>query len=141
MNNDTEIGGAGRAFMTTPWTDILSMQKLIHEKVGVTRLMMDYMINICTATRPPETYKSKQPDMDIYKYIRLGSSPRATESLLSLSKSYAFCHGRSFVNFNDVNKCAPHVLRHRILLNSNAISNQVTSDMIINEILGTVTPY
>jgi len=120
---------------------ILTMQKIIHEKVRVTKQVMDYMINLCTSTRPSETYKEKQNRMDIYKYIRLGSSPRATESLLALSKSYAFCHGRTFVNFDDVNKCAPHVLRHRILLNNNAVSNQITTDMIVDEIIRKVKPY
>ena len=117
------------------------MQNLIHEKVRVTKQVMAYMINICTRTRPPETYKEKQPCANIYRYIRLGSSPRATESLLAISKSYAFCHGRTFVNFHDVDQCAPHVLRHRILLNSNAVSKQVTSDMIVDEIIRKVNPY
>ena len=117
------------------------MQRVIHEQVRVTRKVMDYIINICTITRPPETYKRQQPDIDIYRYIRLGSSPRATEYLLALSKSYAFFHGRDFVNFDDITKCAVHVLRHRILLNSNAISKQITSDMIVNEIISIVKPY
>ncbi|MFH0812266.1 MAG: MoxR family ATPase [Pseudomonadota bacterium] len=121
--------------------DILAMQKLIHEKVRVTKKVMDYIINICITTRPPETYQGEQLENEIYKYIRLGASPRATESLLALAKSFAFCHGRDFVNFDDVNKCAVHILRHRILLNSNAIAKQITSDMIVNEIIKMVNPY
>lgn len=125
----------------TTTENILAMQRVIHEKVNVTKKVMNYILNVCIATRPPETYKGKQPDIEIYKYIRLGSSPRATEFLLALSKSYAFCRGRNFVNFDDINKCAVHVLRHRILLNSHAISKQITSDMIVNEILEMVRPY
>lgn len=120
---------------------LLAMQRLIHQKVRVSSAVMKYMVTICTATRPPETYSSDQPDIDIYQYIRLGSSPRAAESLLALSKSHAFCHGRDFVNFNDVDRCAPHVLRHRILLNSLAISKQISTDMIIRDILRAVNPY
>ena len=125
----------------TPIEQILDIQRLIHETVRVSSSVINYMINVCTVTRPPETYSAGKPDMDIYQYIRLGSSPRATESLLALSKSYAFCHGRDFVNFDDVNRCAPHVLRHRILLNSLAISKQISTDMIIEEVLGAVNPY
>lgn len=125
----------------TTTEDILKMQKLIHEKVRVTQKIMDYILNICTTTRPPETYKNEQPDAEIYKYIRLGASPRATEFLLALSKAYAFFHGRNFVNFDDISKCAIHVLRHRILLNSNAIAKQITSEIIVEEILKMVLPY
>ena len=120
---------------------IIKMQKIIHEKVRVTGKIMEYIINICISTRPPRTYHGNISNDDMYKYIRLGSSPRATEALLALSKSYAFCHGRDYVNFDDVNQCAAHVLRHRILLNSSAISNQITTDMIINEVLHRVKPY
>jgi MoxR-like ATPase len=77
----------------------------------------------------------------MHGYIRLGASPRATESLLALSKSYAFCQGRDFVAYEDVNMCAVHVLRHRILLNSSAVSKQITSDMIVGEILKLIKPY
>lgn len=125
----------------TTTDDILIMQELVHKKVVVTEKVKDYIINVCIATRPPETYQSEHPDDEVYKYIRLGASPRATESLLALSKSLAFCHGRDYVNFDDVNKCAVHVLRHRILLNSSAMARQITSDTIVNEILKMVSPY
>lgn len=126
--------------ITSP-DDILMMQKHIHENVRVTRNVMNYIISICIATRPPQTYGKRESDAEIYKYIRLGASPRATESLLALSKSFAFCHARDFVSFDDVNKCAVHVLRHRILLNNNAVVSQVTSDMIVNEIFRMVRAY
>ena len=125
----------------TTMEEIIAMQNLIHEKINVTQKIMDYILNICIATRPPETYKGNHLDTEIYKYIRLGASPRATEFLLALSKANAFFQGRNFVNFDDVNKCAVHVLRHRILLNSNAIAKQITTDMIVDEIIGMVKPY
>lgn len=121
--------------------NVIAMQKLVHDKVVVTQKIMDYILNICIATRPPTTYREARPASNVYEYIRLGASPRATEFMLALSKSLAFCHGRNFVTFDDVNKCAVHVLRHRILLNSNAIAKQVTTDMIVTEILSRVEAY
>jgi MoxR-like ATPase len=120
---------------------VIAMQELIHKNVRVSQKVINYILNICIATRPPSTYNSGQPDAAIYEYIRLGASPRATEFLLSLSKSYAFCHGRDYVDFDDVNQCAVHVLRHRILLNSQAVSQQINADMIVNEIFKMVKPY
>jgi len=121
--------------------DIPDIQKSIHDTVKVSGTIMDYIINICLATRPPENEKAGNPRLDIHSYIRLGASPRGTESLLALAKAHAFGQGRDFVGFEDVNACAVHVLRHRILLNSRAISKNVTSEMIVEEILGTISPY
>ena len=121
--------------------DVLDLQQQIHAGVGVTKTVMNYMINVCTATRPPATYSGNRHRADIHRYIRLGASPRATEFLLALSKSYAFCQGRDFVTFDDVNQCAAHVLRHRILLNSEAVAQKITADMIVDEIFKLISPY
>jgi MoxR-like ATPase len=121
--------------------DIRDIQKSIHKTVKVSRTIMEYIINICLATRPPVNGKTGNPKMEIHQYVRLGASPRGTESLLALSKAHAFSQGRDFVGFEDVNACAMHVLRHRILLNSQAISRNVTSEMILGEILRTISPY
>jgi MoxR-like ATPase len=121
--------------------DIQEIQKSIHDTVRVSRTIMEYIINICLATRPPANDKAGNPRLEIHQYVRLGASPRGTESLLALSKAHAFSQGRDFVGFEDVNSCAMHVLRHRILLNSQAISRNVTSEMILEEILRTISPY
>jgi MoxR-like ATPase len=121
--------------------DILIMQQCVHDHVQVSQTVMDYILNICIATRPSDTYKAQRLNSDIHNYIRLGVSPRATESLLALAKSFAFCNSRDFVSFDDVAACAFHVLRHRILLNSTALSQQITSDMLIQEIINMIEPY
>ena len=121
--------------------DVLGLQQIIHDKVRVSQKIMDYILNICIATRPQETYKSQNLKTDIHKYIRLGASPRASEFLLALSKTFAFCQQRDFVNFDDVATCAAHVLRHRILLNSLALSQQISSDMLVEEIIKIINPY
>jgi len=121
--------------------DIPAIQQLIHDYVRVSQKVMNYILNICIATRPRDTYASQNLSSDIHQYIRLGASPRATESLLALAKSFAFCQQRDFVNFDDVTTCAVHVLRHRILLNSTALSQQITADMLVQEILKMVEPY
>lgn len=121
--------------------DIAAIQRLIHDRVRVSQKVMSYILNICVATRPRDTYDGQQLDAEIHQYIRLGASPRASESLLALAKSYAFCRHRDYVNFDDVASCAGHVLRHRILLNSTALSQQITTDMLVREILKMVEPY
>jgi MoxR-like ATPase len=102
---------------------------------------MNYILNICIATRPRDTYAPQEFNAEIHHYIRLGASPRASESLLALAKAFAFSQHRDFVNFDDVMTCAVHVLRHRILLNSTALSQQISTDMLVQEILKMVEPY
>lgn len=121
--------------------DITAIQQLIHDRVRVSGSVMGYILNICIATRPRDSYASQELDADIHQYIRLGASPRASESLLALAKTFAFGQGRDFVTFDDVATCARHVLRHRILLNSIALSQQISADMLVQEILKMVQPY
>jgi len=121
--------------------DITAIQQLIHDQVRVSQKVMSYILNICIATRPRDTYAEQNLDADIHQYIRLGASPRASESLLALAKAYAFSQHRDFVNFDDVASCAGHVLRHRILLNSTALSQQISADMLVKEILRMIEPY
>jgi MoxR-like ATPase len=121
--------------------DITAIQQLIHDRVRVSRNVMGYILNICIATRPSDTYAAQKLIAEIHQYIRLGASPRASESLLALAKSYAFSRNRDFVDFDDVTTCAVHVLRHRILLNSAALSQQISADMLVREILKMIDPY
>ena len=121
--------------------DITAIQQLIHDQVRVSQKVMSYLLNICIATRPRDTYTAQKLTADIHQYIRLGASPRATESLLALAKSFAFSQHRDFVNFDDITACAGHVLRHRILLNSTALSQQISADMLVQEILKMIQPY
>jgi MoxR-like ATPase len=121
--------------------DITAIQQLIHDRVRVSKSVMGYILNICLATRPRDTYAAQEHVADIHQYIRLGASPRASESLLALAKSFAFGQQRDYVNFDDVTTCAVHVLRHRILLNSSALSQQISADMLVQEILKMVQPY
>jgi len=47
-------------------------------------------------------------------------------------------HGRYHVSFEDVRALAHPVLRHRILLNFQAQSERVTSDVIVDRLLKAV---
>ncbi len=139
-HTDFEDRKADVSAVVTP-QDILSMQQLIHERVRVSQRVMAYILDLCAATRPPATYGENRNSLDIYEFIRLGASPRATEFLLALSKAHAGCHGRDWVTFEDVNRCAVNVLRHRILLTSQAMAQNVSADLVVQKILQAVAPY
>lgn len=67
-----------------------------------------------------------------------GSSPRASVALLLCSKSIAAIRGRAFVTPDDVKEVAHPVLRHRIILRSEAEIEGVTEDEVIDEIVSSV---
>jgi MoxR-like ATPase len=64
-----------------------------------------------------------------------GASPRATVALLLASKALAALRGRDFATPDDVRDVAHPVLRHRILLRSEAEIEGTTPDVVVDEIL------
>jgi len=92
-----------------------------------------YIVRIIDATRHPDKYKLK-----LGKYLEYGGSPRASIGLYIASKADALLTGRSYVVPENVKKVAYDVLRHRILINYEGQSENITPDSIIDEILGKV---
>jgi MoxR-like ATPase len=72
------------------------------------------------------------------QHISFGASPRATLALAHVAKAHAFIQGRAFVIPEDVKAVAHDVLRHRLVLSYEAAAEQMTSDRIIDQILGAV---
>ena len=70
--------------------------------------------------------------------IGWGASPRASVALLLCSKALAALRGRDFVTPDEVKEMARPVLRHRIVLRSEAELEGVTPDQAINEVLNQV---
>lgn len=68
----------------------------------------------------------------------LGSSPRASITLLLGSKTYAAMQGRTYILPDDIKFLAPHIYRHRIILKPEAEIEGLTSDTIIERLLATI---
>lgn len=69
------------------------------------------------------------------KYLNFGSSPRGAQGLIGAAKVRAAFNGRGNVAFEDINALAKDVLRHRIKLNFEGISQGYTPDKIVEMIL------
>ena len=67
--------------------------------------------------------------------ITWGASPRASVALLMCSKSLAATRGKAFVTPDDVKDIVKPVLRHRIVLRSEAEVEGITADQAIDEVL------
>ena len=68
-------------------------------------------------------------------YGLLGASPRAAQALIRTARARAFMENRLNVSFEDVKCVALPVLRHRILLSFDAVSEGITEDAVIGQIL------
>lgn len=109
-----------------------SIRSLIN-RIFVDDKLLDYIVDIVTATRKPADY-----GIDISGYIQYGASPRATIYLSLAARAYAFLQGRGYVIPQDIKTIAPEVLRHRIILTYEAEAEDVTTDAIITRIFDSV---
>ncbi|MFP5261959.1 MAG: AAA family ATPase [Blastocatellia bacterium] len=67
--------------------------------------------------------------------ISWGASPRAAVALLLCSKAVAAIRGRGFVTPDDVKEIARPILRHRIVLRSEAEIEGATPDQVLDEVI------
>ncbi|MDZ5016796.1 AAA family ATPase, partial [Clostridium perfringens] len=71
----------------------------------------------------------------VKRYVEAGASPRAAQGIISGAKVRAVMEGRLNVSFEDIKALAYPVLRHRIILNFDAITEGLTEESIIDKIL------
>ena len=67
-----------------------------------------------------------------------GASPRASINLILTARALAFVRGREYVLPQDVLDMALDVMRHRIVLSYEALSDDVTADDLLKTILDTI---
>ena len=108
---------------------ILEMRKLV-DQIHVDDQISDYIIKLVFATREPARLAPS-----LVGKIRFGGSPRATINLTLAAKAAAFLGGRGYVSPQDVKSIAPDVLRHRIITTFEAEADEVTSEILVKQLL------
>lgn len=109
---------------------LLSLQRSA-DGVYVDPALIEYAVSLVTATRKPREYGLKE----LENYIMYGASPRASINLILTARALAFVRGRDYVLPVDVSDMVFDVIRHRIVLSYEALSDNVTSDDLLEEIL------
>jgi MoxR-like ATPase len=104
------------------------------EQVYVDPALVEYAVRLAMATREPEKFGIK----DISPYILYGASPRASINLTVTARALAYVRGRQYALLDDVRDMAYDVMRHRMVLSFEALSENVTSDMLIRRVLDRV---
>lgn len=101
------------------------------DQVYVDPALIEFAVRMVTATRQPRDIGLK----DFERYILYGASPRASINLILTARALAFVRGRGYALPQDVLDMAADVLRHRLVLTYEALSDNVTPDQMIQKIL------
>jgi len=141
-NFSEEMTIVARSLTSPPTiTKILSLDKLqalqTHTaNVYVDRLVAEYAVALCDATRHPASYNLP----DLAGYIAYGASPRGSINLVAAARALAVLRGRSYALPQDVQELARDVLRHRLVLTYQALAEQVTPDTLLTAVLNAIPP-
>ena len=117
-------------------TDQLAALQRECRKVYVDPSVVQYAVRLVSATRNP----AKHDLADLQRFITFGASPRATINLTEGARAMAMLRGRSYVLPEDMSDLVPDVLRHRIALSYEALSEGVMADALIAKIMAKITP-
>ena len=110
--------------------EILEMRHLIKD-MPMAEPVKDYALSLIVATHREVPNASETAK----KYIANGASPRGAQAIFRTARARALLEGRMNVSFEDIDFVAYPVLRHRIIPNFEAVSEGITADEIIAELL------
>jgi MoxR-like ATPase len=135
-----EAAVVGRSLRPAPVTEErLTLEDLAHyarlaDGVLVEREMIAYAVALTAATRRPADHGLQ----DIAAFVEYGASPRGSIGLVHAARALALFRGRGHVIAEDLHDLAPDVLRHRIVLSYDALSDGVTADRLLEQVLAAV---
>jgi MoxR-like ATPase len=93
--------------------------------------LIQYAVRLAAATRDPEQFGIK----DLSRYITFGASPRASIHMIEAARALAHLRGRAYVLPEDVADLAPDVLRHRLVLSYEALTDALSPDQVIQRVM------
>jgi MoxR-like ATPase len=126
-----------RAISPTPQGQaIISVEQLAAmqaqvEQVYVDPALIEYSVRLANATRRPAEVGLG----DLTRYVTFGASPRASINLVLAARALAFIRGRDYALPHDLIELALDVLRHRLVLSYEALSDDVTADAVLASVL------
>jgi MoxR-like ATPase len=109
---------------------LIELQRQV-DGVYVDPSLIEYSVRLASATRQPDTVGLAQ----LSRYVTFGASPRASINLVLGARALAFIRGRDYAVPADLADLALDVLRHRLVLSYEALSDEVTADAVLGDIL------
>jgi MoxR-like ATPase len=112
--------------------DQLSAMQSQVERVYVDPALIEYSVALATATRRPDEIGLAK----LSRYVQYGASPRASINLILAARARAYLHGRDYVLGPDLTALVFDVFRHRLVLSYEALTDEVSPDAVLTEVLG-----
>ena len=113
--------------------DLLRARRLVRD-VPAADNVIDYATRLVRATRPGDATVAPS----VARWVRWGAGPRAGQALVLAAKARAVVHGRPAASLDDIRAVAPPVLRHRVLVNFQAVAEGITSERVVEDVLAGV---
>jgi MoxR-like ATPase len=114
---------------------VLTTEQLVElqqkvDQVYVDPSLMEYAVRMVSATRSPAEFGLKE----LGRYIQFGASPRASINLILAGRALAYVRGRGYCLPQDVLDIALDVIRHRLVLSYEALSDNISPDEVLLKI-------
>jgi MoxR-like ATPase len=109
---------------------IVAMSRLARQ-IPIASEVRRYGIALLMATHPDQPLAAAMTR----KYVRYGASPRGAQALILAGKIHAILDHRFHVAREDLRAVAPHVLRHRLILNFEGQADGITPDNVLDDVL------
>ena len=117
-------------------TEQLAALQAEARQVYVDPSLIQYAVRLVSATRMPDRHGLK----DMRRFITYGASPRASINLTEGARALALLRGRTYALPEDMTALVPDVLRHRVTLSYEGLSEGLTPDSLIERIMRAVPP-
>jgi len=120
---------------------VVSMDQLADLQQDCRRVFVDpalitYAVRLVNATRDP----GRAGFRDLGRFVAYGASPRASIHLIEGGRALAYLRGRDYVLPEDVTDLVPDVLRHRLVLSYEALTEDMSPDEIIRRLMTQIPP-
>ena len=112
---------------------ILEIQELTR-RIYIDPAVINYIVGLVYVTRNAAQYI----DARLAGFIEFGASPRASIAFSQAARAVALLNGRDHVIPEDVKALAHRVLRHRLILNFDAVAQQVPVESVIDAVVAAV---
>ncbi len=110
---------------------IIQHQELV-KRVVIAPHVQDYAIRCTLATHPQGQFAVPM----VNQFLRVGASPRAAQAITLAAKVRALLDSRFHVSFKDVKDAVIPAMRHRVILNFEAEAEGITTDMVLEKVIG-----
>ena len=130
------VTGPTVAVSSVATTEQLAALQAECRRVYVDPSLVQYAVRLVSCTRNPDKHGIR----DLARFITYGASPRATINLTEGARALAMLRGRSYALPEDMTDLVPDVLRHRLVLSYEALSEGLTADVVISKIMAKIPP-